>query len=439
MFKIFTISIPILFMLFGCSVFSGYEKDIVVYQDNVYNKKCDIKSIKNTKNDLFFLNQAGSLARFCKDYKLSNEIFDKSENKYKDVDLKGFFNSLAQNSASALTNENAKRYDGTFYERVMINIYKALNFLSLQDYAGARVEFNRALQRQIIAKEHFAKEINKAKIQLQNEISRQNINQKDVDKFINNYDETISNFTIYPDFVNPFVTYLSAIFFYSQKDYAKSEDLFKENLRMDPNNAQIKADLITASKAANSSHGTNNSYIWLIYEAGNSIGLREEQYSLPIVLGENLYNAAFALPKLTSSISSFSALSINGIKSIKIADMDSVIAKEFKITYPLKFTSALTSALSKVTLQAGAAQVNDIGYVLAHIYTAVTNRADIRYLSSLPSNFQSARVQNRGQDIIINDDFGNELANFRFENGKNGIIYVKSLNKQSIFIDKIEL
>lgn len=438
MFKNFLLLTLLSFTFFGCSVFSGYEKDMIIYQDNVYNKKCDIKSLKNTKNDLFFLNQAGSLARFCKEYSLSNELFDRSEEKYKSVDLKGYFSSLAQNSASLLTNDNIKNYDGNFYERIMINIYKALNFLSLGDFANARVEFNRALQRQVIAKEYFAKAIKEAQANLNRELEEKNISPREIKQALGNYDRTFADFALYPDFVNPFATYLSAIFFYSQKAYSKAADLFKENLRMDTENQQIKEDYAMANQAANSS-GRAKAYIWLIYEAGRSLALEEEQHSLPLLLGNEYYNVAFALPRLSKSSPSFASLYINGKASKKVSDMDSIIATEFKITYPLKFSRALLNATSKVMLQASAAQVNELAYVLSHIYTMATAKADTRYLSSLPSSFQSAKVENKGQNIIISDDFGNELGTFTFPSGKNGIIYVKSLNRNSIFLDQISL
>lgn len=438
MLKNFLLSLLFALTFLGCSVFSGYENDMILYQDNVYNKNCDIKSLKKTKNDLFFLNQAGSLARFCKEYSLSNELFDRSEEKYKSVDLKGYFSSLAQNSASLLTNENVKSYDGSFYERIMINIYKALNFLTLGDFANARVEFNRALQRQIIAKEYFAKEIEKAKQSLGRELQESNINQRELRQALGNYDKTFADFALYPDFVNPFATYLSAIFFYSQKSYSKAADLFKENLRMDGSNQQIKEDYLMANQAASSS-GKAKPYIWLIYEAGRSLSLEEEQHSLPILLGNEYYNVAFALPRLSKASPSFASLFINGKKSEKVSDMDNIIATEFKITYPLKFTRALLNATSKVMLQASAAQVNDLLYVISHIYTMATTKADTRYLSSLPSSFQSAKVENKGQTITLSDDFGNTLGTFTFPNGQNGIIYVKSLNRKSIFIDQITL
>ena len=49
----------------------------------------------------------------------------------------------------------------------MVNVYKGLNFMSLGDFANARVEFNRALIRQDMAKDYFAAQIAAAKEELE--------------------------------------------------------------------------------------------------------------------------------------------------------------------------------------------------------------------------------------------------------------------------------
>ncbi len=56
---------------------------------------------------------------------------------------------------AALVNDNLNRYSPTVMDGVMVNTYKALNNIFLQDLQNARIEFNRAADRQRRAEETF--------------------------------------------------------------------------------------------------------------------------------------------------------------------------------------------------------------------------------------------------------------------------------------------
>lgn len=102
------------------------------------------------------------IARNCGDFNKSNVFFDAAEESYKyDVDLENVGSKAAKFVGTTLLNDNTVDYDGSLYERIMVNVYKALNYMEEDDYENARVEFNRALMRQDKAKEYFAKEIEK--------------------------------------------------------------------------------------------------------------------------------------------------------------------------------------------------------------------------------------------------------------------------------------
>lgn len=102
------------------------------------------------------------IARNCGDFNKSNVFFDAVEESYKyDVDLENVSPKATKFVGTTLLNDTIVDYDGSLYERIMVNIYKALNYMEEDDYENARVEFNRALMRQDKAKEYFAKEIEK--------------------------------------------------------------------------------------------------------------------------------------------------------------------------------------------------------------------------------------------------------------------------------------
>lgn len=82
--------------------------------------------------------------------------------------------------------------------------------------------------RQEKAKEYFASEIKKAYQEASKEEKlRQNIdnNIKIVSK---QYENLFKDFNAQKDYTNPYVTYISSIFFFMDYDYKKAADLLKE-------------------------------------------------------------------------------------------------------------------------------------------------------------------------------------------------------------------
>ncbi|CZE51144.1 COG3014 family protein [Campylobacter geochelonis] len=446
---IFTILLALFFS--GCAAISGYESDIQSYNQQILQRDCgfddDKKAIENGNDVLYVALKAGMRARICKEYELSNNFFDIAESRYKnDVDLKSFFASIGDGVSGTFLNSNSLDYDGRFYERIMINVYKALNFMALGKFDYARVELNRALNRQERAKEYYVDEILKAQNLLNDKAKSRNqigFSDSQISKLSNIYTQNIQ--AIYPNFINPFATYLSGLFFMLEND-KKGYELLKESLEMQPSNLAIKQDIKFAKS------GKKEPQIWLIYENGQSAGLKEEVFHIPLFLfSDEVYHAGIALPVLTSPKQSYTNLELNGQKTSQVADMNAIIQTEFAKISPILIRKEILRALFKSALQYSASQISqrrcdsygrcydDLNplAMLFGIYSAITTKADIRYIPTLPSNFQSVRVPNLG-NAMIKDDNGAVLLNLQTDKNKNTIIYLKSLTKGFFEFDKIE-
>jgi hypothetical protein len=83
----------------------------------------------------FWMNE-GMLLHLTADYKSSNEVLHKAERRAKEL----FTRSYRKDVKAAFTSDAALDYRGEDYERVLINVIKALNFLGLGDKSGALVE-----------------------------------------------------------------------------------------------------------------------------------------------------------------------------------------------------------------------------------------------------------------------------------------------------------
>ena len=445
------VSIFTAFLFSGCAVFTGHGDKIAKFDYEISRGICDTKDYAKmvAKNDdkIFAANSAGSIARNCKNYEESNYFFDIAEGNYKTaVDERNLFVKGLNEIVSSFTNDNILDYNGKFYERIMTNLYKALNFMNLGEFDNARVEFNRILERQEIAKRHFMDDIlaaAKTQPNYTDETGRYlySANSKNINEFLNFYENSYSNLKASSNFVNPFASYLAGIFFLCDGSYAKGADLLKEVSLIMPKNGQIKKDLAYANSLANSLNARNSKRrVWVIYENGRGAGLKESGFSFPFIIDRAFMSLNVALPVLKKRNTSYEFLQINGAKTTQITDMNEIIAAEFKATANLRANRQIFLGISKVILEYQLSQHKEgaaFGAIYA-MFNILSNRADIRYWSYLPANFQSASFENKnGLNLQISGDNGEKITNSQIPPNKNAIIYIKSLQRNLNYIDTI--
>ncbi|MGB5919055.1 COG3014 family protein [Arcobacter sp.] len=426
------------FSFYGCAVISGYEDSLNSFDSNLESKNCDYTQIEeNIKDDddpILWGIQGGSLARNCFAYKKSNDFFDQAEEKYKlTVDKDSILNNTLESSKSILINNNANEYEGNTYEKVMVNTYKALNYASLNDNVNARIEFNRALDRQRRAKDYFKSEIQKKEKNLQK------VNKEAKNTVYKQYDGLLNDFKVYPDFINPFTTYMAGVYFLLEGDSVKARDLLKESMEMQPSNGQIKSDYELSNKyLASSLKDSKEKYAWIIYENGKGMIKDEIRIDIPLfIFSRNVIYTGMALPKIVERNSSYTYLNINGKDTTEVCNMDNVIKTEFKKRFPAILSEAIANTITKTITQKQLNDSSPLAGFLGVLYQALTNKADIRSWSALPKNFQSLRVKLDGKPIEIKNNEGKIIKEVFIPNDKNALIYVKSQSIGNNIIHKI--
>lgn len=441
----------IIFVSFvGCAAVTGHQDGIAAYSKKFADGVCDVTEQKNkiAKSDdaVLSANQAGALLRQCGDFNASVYYFDVAESKYKeDIDEKGALSAVGAEIGSALVNENTLDYEGYYYERVMTNIYKSLDFMSMKDYDSARVELNRAIDRQRRAKDMYAQQLQKAKDELEKDAKVEQKDQKSqndsqISAILSSYESSIGDFRALPNFINPFTSYLAGIFFFMDGNYEKSRDLLKETLLMDSKNPQVRKDMaLIDSYFSKKGHKNLSKYVWVIYENGQTIARKELRYDIPLFIATmHVPHVGIALPTLDQSASSYEFIKVNGEPTIQIADMDAVVRTEFKDQMPVRVTRTVARAITKAALSYGAREAaGDIGTIAAGLYSAITNKSDVRYWSTLPRDFQSLRVENKGQILQIVTNDAKPVKNITLKEGLNAIIYIKSLTPGNISLNEI--
>lgn len=428
--------------------------------DKLYKENLDI----NNTSDLLWNYKAGTIAILNAKYKDSIFYFDRAEELIKKYDEEVLASKALANIGAILTNDRFMDYRPKIYEKIMVNSIKGLDFIFQKDKNNARIELNRALVRQERAVEFFKKEISKLKQEMEKEKESKDANKTarvDYNKIIKNKKTTdpiekkyknLFAFKPYRDFVNPFVTYLSGIYFLASNDYRKATDLLKESYGMikgiDDGDKYVLSDFKLASRLKSSTKSRKEHYVWIIFFNGLGPIKEELRIDIPLFLFTNdVAYTGIALPTLKIRKKAFEYLEIkvpgyNKIRTKTITSMDRIIKAEFKKRFPYIMQRALIRTVVQTVIQK---QVNDklekgmmgagpFGYLLAKGITAgaqyMLTRADTRMWDSLPKEFQVARVPAKNS-LLIYTPSGKLIKKVNINKNKNHIIFINIPTSQS--------
>ncbi|MGY5351523.1 COG3014 family protein [Wenyingzhuangia sp. IMCC45533] len=136
----------IMFVLIGLSSCASYHDLSAKYQQQLQSQNYQSaltsvdknKFLKKDRNKLLFYLEKGKLAHINKNYKLSNEYFNKA-----DDFIEFYKKNLANKVLGVITNPEKETYQGEDFEKVAIHYYKALNYIFLNLYDEALVEAKR--------------------------------------------------------------------------------------------------------------------------------------------------------------------------------------------------------------------------------------------------------------------------------------------------------
>jgi hypothetical protein len=389
-------------------------------------------------NDLLWTLQLATAERTQLNHVQAIASFDKAE------EMLNYYapqSELVDAVGSTIVNDNLVPYKGQEYDGIMVNTYKALDFLAEKNLDLARVELNRALDRQMRAREHFNEEIRKleAKLEKQKQESSYDVkalaNDPNTLAHVNAQYPNIDQFQPYPDFVNPFTTYLAAVYFALIGEYQRAGYLFKESAGMVPDNDYITRDLLLTDDIIAGKAKLEN-MVWVIFENGLGPVKEEVRIDIPLFLATSrVQYVGIALPRLRPRDVAYPCLILETdagrCPTKQVADMDRVIQTEFQKDFRGILARAIASAVLKASAQYAVHNrknndlANDLAVALVGLYSYATTAADVRIWSALPKDFQVARCpipQDRKLKIA---PAGSAPFEVNIPTCNNAIVYVK--------------
>lgn len=361
---------------------------------------------------------------------------------------------LGAEAGALLTNQANTPYRGRSYDKVMMNAYKALDYLALGERDRARVELNRALQRQRDAVEENAKRIIAAQDEETQARSGRLTDEQgnaisyDVEKARTSgqtgaaLEDLLARSTPalrpYGDYVNPFAVFLDGLFFTYLGEDGSDRERGRKSLEraaaMVPENPFLRADLAAAGRAEMARGLT-----YVIFETGAAPRRVEERIDIPTFLVSNrLPFVSAAFPRLEFDEDYAPVLTIRAdnrtTETALVASMDSVVANDFKNEWPAVVTKTLLGTAAKAILQDELQgrlnrNTNELGQALGSIFLTVANVAtsiaDTRTWSTLPKEFQYARLATPASRELTLRTTGAEKT-IALEPGAINVVYVKS-------------
>jgi hypothetical protein len=392
--------------------------------------------------------EEGAVLRAAGLYPDSNQAFDQAQVKIDDYAEKAKVR-VGQETGALLSNQANLDYEGRSYDGIMLNTYTALNYLALGEPDKARPEIIHAYQRQ-----QDAVEANKKRIQQAQDDAAQSKDSETIAKAQNDSGlqaqlaGATTNFDgmkFYADYVNPFTVYVDGLYFMANaadaSDLERSRKSLERVVSFAPDNVYVKQDLTAIEGLINGQPLTPTTYV--IFETGCAPERGQIRIDIPIIVSKVSYlGAAFPTLKFQDNYMPFLTVSAGGTQAstMLVSSMDAVIAQDFKNELPVIISKTIAATVVKgvAAYAANDAAQNaggDLGGLLSQLGTAVyqmaVNIADERTWTTLPKQFQVARMATPADRTIDLITPAGAKTTVTIGSGDVNVVYVKSINEFS--------
>jgi len=283
------------------------------------------------------------------------------------------------NSASLLSNESVIPYRFAGYERVLVYHFQALNYLGQGNPEGAAVELRRAREEQTFVEQQFEKDIEEAYALAEER-------ELDLSHLDIGVDTTAGE--VKRAFQNAYTFLMSAIYWETRGDLNAALVDYKKALEINPENTFLKNSIDRLSQ--NGAAPAPN--VWFFYEEGLIAPKQAIELTVPNYHGELI---SIAMPHYPDSNPPRSALRVTVDEEINasssfIADLSAMARRELKARMPILVTRQILRSVAKYQLQEQLGKnMGDGARLIAALYSAISERADLRSWSTLPDSVQA--------------------------------------------------
>ncbi len=397
-----------------------------------YAKAAKIYSDTKDKDlDLLALLNLATLDKIQKNYSLSNQRFDLAESKILwTSDSVETIGDVGKYSLELLSSDLISDYKGHIFEGVLVNLFKATNYMILQENEKARIEFNRADIRSQNAIFQLGEKVNQLKKapEKPDQAAKLLIERTLQDSDLLQRKQAVSNIGSYKNLRTAYGEYLHGIFRMNTGDYNKAADLLRNADVLSNGNIYVREEWLRAENYANinANKSAPEPKIYIIVEDGVGPKLKEfrKDVFVPAYQGE-FFSIAF--PEFVKGTPAFGGqyqAQSNGQKYpiMPILDLNAYVNTEFSAEYDAIVNKAIASSVIKFIAQVGtkavlnnnSQQKNSLASALLGVVVSAsvvaTTHADTRIWSSLPNSINIANfARNNAEQIEIITPLGSQI------------------------------
>lgn len=362
----------IILLLGGCAT---YQKKVTSARDLIRKRDFqgaiqELKPLAEKEGDdqLVYLLDYATALHLAGDFKESNRIFSLADDMSEVKD----YTSLSREAGSILLNEGLVQYKGDDYEKVLINAFKAINYIMLGDLEAALVE---------------ARRLNEKLYKYKFEAKR-------------DYEQ------------NTFANYLSGILWEADKNWDNAFISYNDVYKLAPNIDLLHEDLVRSAIKAQ-----RNDELETFLKKFSEVKIKDEwknrDYGELVVIYQqgwgprkDLHPQTPKFPKLYPRRSVTQELEIQvqpvgrgpsssnlSFKSQKVYSVQDVAIKTLDDAYAQLVAKRMVGVAAKYLLAEQIRQKNKLLGAVAWIGLNAVDQADLRQWSTLPESFQLIRAR----------------------------------------------
>lgn len=303
--------------------------------------------------------------------------------------------SLGEGLGSLLINDTVRRYDGADYERVALATKLALAHLSLGDWGKARTEIRKMHEREAIIAEFRSKEV----AELKSEREEKKVEEKAA-KDLQGYPVEIFDIPEVVDLRNSYQSafghYLAGFVYEQAGESSLAAAGYRQAIELRPDVKSLQ-DALSGLDARARKRTPKSTDVLLVIEAGKIPQKTSTTIPLPVPTHNGLVIVPTSFPSLTPPVPNPlpTSITVNGkaVDVSVITSYDSMARRELKDSMPGVITRGTIRAIAKGVINSEMqSRAGIFGSILSTILTTVTEKADTRTWSSLPSHVAVARL-----------------------------------------------
>ena len=419
----------------------------------------------NTGDEVMWRVEAGALNCLMGQDDRSIRHFERAEELIENFDERALVNlrEVSAETSVLLTNPNALPYRGWCRDRIMIPVFKAFAYLGKNDERGFQTELFRLRSNQDAVMDQYekffeAEDKAMAREKAKNKTAASSVNTDTMMKSPHNQEvnralnETkAAAHRGYADFLNPFSIFLSAYGYVRKNNYQNAVVDCVRLYKALPGNPLVKQYYVTCLRQTGRSIpaelqnvpeldfplGENN--VLVVFANGRSAALRQIALYIPIIIPGYATVASVAWPVCEFYPAPFRTLNLAAdgkkFRTVKIADMDGILAAEYNKRLPgMILRICLSTAVKEIGAYAAtraASQANGwAGAATAvgtSVYKIAFNTADTRTWEILPKEFQIAQfAMPKDRKLVLEPDSGSPVAITLPETAGSAIVLVNA-------------